>query len=283
MRAARFIAAALAGALTLAGLAGLAGCDGNPEWPPLRLEQSQATAYLNVGKTQVRITGGSGNYQAVINDHGVADVSFEYGSDVELGRVVYLTVAPKAVGSAIVVVTDKRSGGTALLGLKVENRHRSFRVAGFVTNVVADNPDLVEAYMLTTARLSKGDGVEFSVTGTDGRFIFSNAEGYITMQGTVKVEDFTEIPPLFTILDPSARPIYFKKWTLSANGETWWCGAMAVEDETVYTRLSVPRPPVSFRFYEDLTEQYKAKFPDAGIERAGRMVIVAQSERYLGR
>ncbi|MDR2882851.1 MAG: hypothetical protein LBU98_03645 [Alistipes sp.] len=251
--------------------------------PPLRLEQSQVTAYLNYEGKSVEVSGGSGEYMAAVSDPAVASVSLGtagYGG-LNQPQTTCLVIEPKALGTAVIAVTDKRSGGVALLGLTVEERIGMLRVTKVLTNVDADNNvDEIGEAVAADGLLKMGYAIDYEPSGsqvehwTQHDFRFSNAEGEVTVRGKFTIsEDIGELNPAFLPLLPNNIQYRndLRKWEFTRdNGETWWYGYIVDEDNS--TRTS-PVLRDKFYFWEDLTERYKAMYPDAGIRGVARVVV----------
>jgi hypothetical protein len=260
----------------------LTACHKETHWPPVKLEQNDVTAYLNITQTRVRVTGGSGGYAATVSDPSVADVSFERVPVAIFLVEDYLVVKPKTVGTVVVTVKDKRSGDVAMLSVTVEKRLPQYRVLDIVTSVEADSPEAVEAIeadLAATAHLAVGDGIEFDygslATSWVGGFVFSNAAGDVTFSGSMKTErcEYTDAPQSFAPFWPQEQILDdMLKLSFVVGDDEWVYYRMVVG--APYTRINMPSMQIRHgRYCEDLTKKYQAEFPDAGVRSVARMVV----------
>jgi len=270
-------------ALVLAACVTLAGCEINVHspWPRLALETRSVTISPTVDSYTMSVRGGSGDFLAEISNADVADVHVEatYGGP---GHV--LVIEPKKEGVAIITVIDRKTAAFELCSLTVtmDARTIDFRIVDVVTNVDADNPEVIEANLndplIMGNELVKGGGID--VTGDrgvnpDGAFfrtmdVVGADNRTITMGAIIEKDAAAEWSTAYDFLPIKSQIRSSQKWQLSYFRNGWDYDVFFVDDH--YTRMSVERP-YHVRLYQDLTEYYKAKYPDAGVRSVARVLI----------
>jgi len=269
--------------LVLAACVTLAGCEVHVHhpWPRFELGARSVTVSPTVGSYAVDIYGGSGDFLAEINNADVADVHVEglFGAN---GHA--LIIEPKKEGTARITVIDRKTAAFEFCSLTVtlDARRVAFRFNDIATHVDADAPEAIEADLAADTRWAKGGGVDFVGSYNDvyppGEYrldiLFVGADNRDVATGTLGLgETGVEWNPAFDFMPLGAPllegPIRFK---FERAGDSWSADYYVVEG--VHTRVNIqPVRAYHRRFYEDLTEHYKAKYPDAGVRSVARVVF----------
>jgi len=272
--------------IALAACLSFAGCDKDREWSPLLLDGSESVnkVIAPINNASLDITGGSGNFAATIDDQQIANVSI-VGGEIFSARRANLVIKPKKEGEALITVTDRKSGFSATCALTVTMAARriSFRFNDIVTHVDADAPEAIEADLAADTRWVKGGGidlggysgehqsngdlfVEIAFVGAEKRYMGTETLGLST--------EAVEWNPAFDFMPVGGNQLEVGKRLVFARGSEEWTADYYVVKGS-YTRLNMPGPVQVYhrRFYEDMTEYYRAKFPEAGVRSVARAII----------
>ncbi|MDR2911989.1 MAG: hypothetical protein LBV38_01620 [Alistipes sp.] len=251
------------------------GCDdGGPDSMDVELEQSVVTVYLYSDSYPVTITAGSGDYAVAIDKPEVADVEVE----LMYGAMPRIVIDPKAEGEATVTVADVLNGSTASCLVTVTKRIVGLRVTDIVTHVDADSTEAIEADLAADDLWVEGGGIDLSGRGPlgDGSQLFDctfvDADNNDVALGTMSiVEGEAEWKPIYSILPINNQIVTSGKWMFTRGDEAPREHDMFVVQDP-FTRMS-PVRTWHIRLYEDLSEHYRAKYPEAGVRSVIRVVV----------
>jgi hypothetical protein len=156
----------------------------------------------------------------------------------------------------------------------------SLRVTDILTNVNADHPEAVEADLATNTPWVEGGGMNLMGGGgplPNGddvypiRFVDADHEAIADGTLILKAES-AGWSPAFDFLSIDTQIEYTQKWVFETDGEEWESNLYVVRG--IFTRLDMPDiSPDHFRLYEDWTEYYRTKYPEAGVRSAARVLI----------
>lgn len=241
------------------------------EYPDLTLEETRiCVPYLQ--SYSIGIQGGSGEYLPSIDHPEIADVEIEktYGAGTRL------RIQAKKEGEALVTVTDAKSGKTAACALVVIN---GISLTDIQYGVEADRPEAILAdlekeelypvgsyFVPHPFSLTAGACGEWTVLGSDAQEIATGLYAITEIKGI--------IPEAWMRLIPIKEQLI-----------TWGtCQVTLKEREHLYYILlsqasgTVGNHAPSYAnmyVYEDLTDDYQTKYPDAGIKAVVRAYIHA--------
>jgi hypothetical protein len=247
----------------------LAGCD-KPEgdWAQVELEYAEFEAQLESpgsGYYTIGITDGSGHYSVSIDDPSIADVAV--GKNSFTGEPT-VAITPKKLGETAITVTDKKSGSSARCALTVElYTPRPMKVDYIRTNVDADQPELIEADLLADAPLSAGG----SILLQGGEWKFFDPNGAETAHGTFDMSQPAKWRDAYAFLPIDDQIQASVGFMLTCDdGREFGFDYYRIRGAFTRVHLFLGHQ----RFYEDLTEYYRSKYPDAGVRSVARVIIV---------
>ncbi len=257
------------------------GCkkDDDPVWTQVKLEDSELTEWRvspSVESTSLHISGGSGEYSAVIDAPEIADVRVEptYGAG------ILLIIEPKAEGDAVVTVTDTKSGLFARCQLRVTTMV-SFRISHIFTHIDADTPEAIEADLAANTPWVEGGGMVLMSQetplpggGTRSSIRFVDADNKAIADGTLTMKGNAVWSPAFDFLPINDQIQTSKGWTFECDGETWESNLYVVSGSFTRAYLFFGH----YRLYDDLTEHYRTKYPEAGVRSVVRVLISSGSK-----
>jgi hypothetical protein len=252
----------------------LAGCKKDAEWTPVRLTITETTTAPQ-RDLAIEIEGGSGDYSVGISDPAVADVRVVVP---DVGFPI-LRIETRQEGDAVITVTDTKSGLLARCSLKVQKA----RWPLFIADVQVDiDTELTVTYKAIEADLAKN--AWFPV----GSHLTVVREWDASSSGAWSLTDQTDAPLAGGTYTESALDAYndaFDFYPMNSQkiiSSYRWQFEQGTET-TVYdvymheggaTRMHmVPVSPVHLRLYEDLTEYYQAKYPEAEIRTVARVYV----------
>lgn len=221
---------------------------------------------------RVPLSGGSGDYAVECNDPQIAELSVDYYG-ANGGCELLVEACEQGLGSGIITVTDTRSGKTVQCYLEVSDRYHSGR------GIMAQN-HVVDAYLneeieadLRSTLLPKGSTIFFDprpnhdAYGAGHWFVtVTNDKNIIT--DTLLRATFTSVPLNVKRLPdaynalPITRPIFAATRFYVDMPD----GSRRTYDEFLIQSLHNDYYFDNF-YYEDLTEYYREKYPDAGVRR----------------
>jgi len=276
--------------VVLAACVAMAGCEINvhPRRQPVQLDGQEfvKTAISpTVGSYSMQISGGSGHYFLTVDDPTTLDDPKVAEARVELrhGTEAVLVIVPKNEGKTEIIVYDDLSNTSAKCELTVTlaARRISYRFSDIATNVDADAPEAIEADLAADTRWTKDGGVDFVGSYNDvyppGEYrldiLFVGADNRDVATGTLGLgETGVEWNPAFDFMPVGGKQMEpAKRFVFTRGTEEWTVDYYVVEG--VHTRMPSPVRAYHRRFYEDLTEYYKAKYPDAGVRSVARVVF----------
>lgn len=255
-------------ALAMASCSKDNGSDGR-----VTLEESSVKVSLARKDASIGINNGSGRYSPKIDCPGIADVSITTVDGKQA-----LSIQAKNNGTATVVVIDLGTGYQAKCYLHVRDDIFYYTITDIKTAVDTDGEEAeVLSHMQTNAPYTVGSRYEFSPTSqTGGKW---KVTGPLGSESVLSAGDYSvsepegAIPESYLLIWKQGMQLYDKQ-------ELALTDDMDNGRQTVRHLLcvdgSAPRLNVRtehYRIYEDLTDDYKAAFPDAGIKGAVRMYV----------
>jgi len=228
-----------------------AACSLIVKYSDVFLMQSQFHVALFNTAYSLPVAGGSGEFAAAISDPELAKVSIAFENSEYLLRIETM----EKEGEAVVTVTDTKNGKEAKLALTVKKI--GLKIEELRYAVEAEQTGEIEADLPKNTPYPVGSLFYFNESKKND-FVVKNPVGEVVETGTFTLE---VIPFHSDFSSHGIRiedQIYVKiRFTILING-----------NETVYHTF-VTRGNYYY-FCEDLTAEYKAKFPDAGVEKVGR-------------
>lgn len=256
----------------------MAGCD--KEADPLRLDRTHVDATLLNATYTVPVKGGSGRYAASTNTPQIADVRIETMQ----GEKV-LIIGTKQEGTASILVTDT-DGGVEICSLIVKadaNSGYGIVEARYAADAVDANVKrAIEAELRDNPPFPIGSVFEIISPSNDpsnssiGEWIVRGADGMEITRGVFTAEKHGNFPsiyyPSFYSMLPIEYQIYtYIRFTVDLDGKKSVYDMYRIRGSA--TKASPPPTPRDFLFYEDLTDYYQTKYPDAGVKGVVRALI----------
>ena len=232
-------------------------------------ETSVRVSYLQ--SYSIPIQGGSGEYVSSIDRPEVADVEVEK----TYGAGTLLQIQAKKEGKALIIVTDVKSGKTANCSLFVSIDGISVMDNRY--GVEPDRPEVIlsdleerELYPIgshfvpASFSLTKGASGEWIVFDSNAKEIDNGLYTVTEVRGT--------IPEAYMRLIPIEEQLI-----------TWGTCQVDLGDKKHLYYIILSQVPgttgnnaplyANFYLYEDLTDPYKTKYPDAGVKAVVRAYI----------
>lgn len=259
--------------VTLAAVSLLAwGCSDDDEYGDVTLEETSVRVPYQEQYT-VRIDGGSGEYKAAIDRPEIADVEIE----LTYGAGVLLKIQAKQGGQALITVTDVKSGKTAECSLLVSKDGISVTDVRYAVEAEQGGETILAGlkagepyptgshFVITPMTMTAGATGEWTVIGADGAEIDKGAYT-VTGQETETVGACLRLIPVDAQIitwgsfrvDLGERERTYHLFVVRASGTSKSSGGASFADLWVY---------------EDLTEECRAEYPDAGVSAAVRAYI----------
>lgn len=250
----------------------LSGCRKDDEFMDIVLEETSVrVSYLT--HRSLRIDGGSGQFEASIDRPEIADVTI----DQTYGAGTLLSIQTKQGGEALITVTDTKTRKKAECSLFVSKDGISITDVEYGVDADEDQVEIIladlrdhEVYPVESRFLI----APFSMTVSEtGEWTILSADSKEIESGTyVVTEEKGMIPPACLRLIPINEQII-----------TWCTYQVNIAGaERMYYMVVVQAPGQmsiggktygNIYFYEDLTEVYQAKYPDAGVNAVVRAYI----------
>ncbi|WP_106831659.1 hypothetical protein [Parabacteroides pacaensis] len=244
--------------------------DKNDDYTEITLEETSVrVSYLQ--SYSIRITGGSGEYLSFIDHPEIANIEIEK----TYGAGTLLQIQAKKEGKALITVTDVKSGKTANCSLVVNIDGIS--VIDIRYGVEADRSEIILAdlkeqelypigscFVPASFSLTKGASGEWTIFDSDAKEIDKGLYTVTEVRGT--------IPEAYMRLIPIKEQLI-----------TWGtCQVDLGNRKHIYSIILGQVPGTTgnhapsyanFYLYEDLTDYYKTKYPDAGVKAIVRAYI----------
>lgn len=244
------------------------GCE--KDYDTLIIEQETLLAPWINETYEVGFRGGSGSFDVSTDNPPIADVTIGAGN--------VLRIVTKQEGSAEITVIDKKSGGKVECMLIVRAYSSRFKIVSMQYAVDVDDADIKTAIEeeLETPPYPIGSVLEHVTDlkrGEPDHWTVKTEDGVEITSGTVVrvVESKIEFLPSYSLL-PIKKQMYFKfRYNIELDGKQLVYDMFNVSGYAD-TRLNSPPLHISHaRFYENLTDYYKNKYPDAGVNGVVRV------------
>lgn len=220
------------------------------------------------------IAGGSGDFSAETSDPNIATATI--GRNDEGKRAVIIVV--EGEGDAVVTVTDKSSGYKAECLIRGVKESTSLRIGKVLCRVdAAGRTDEILEDMKLNAPYQEGstlvmvyDTYTPAVTGTWAVSGGGNI-GSPVASGDFAYEEMSAVYPAYMELAPITDQIYWYKTLKMTQGSNVTRYAMfCIRGKETRSHLI----SYHFRLYEDLTQEYRAMYPDADVKAAVRVLVL---------
>jgi hypothetical protein len=260
--------------LALALCLTLSGCKKDAEWTPVKLNITETTTAPQRDLAIV-IEGGSGDYTVKISDPAVADVRVVVP---DVGFPI-LEIETRQEGEVVITVTDKKSGRFDQCLLKVQKARWPLFIADIKVQI---DTDLTETYKAIEADLAKNAwfpvGSHLTVVreldaSSSGEWSLSDQAGAPLAGGTYTESALDTYDNAFDFYPMNSQKITSSyRWQFKQGVETTVYDVYVHEGKA--TRMNMrPISQVHFRLYEDLTEYYRAKYPEVEIRTVARAYV----------
>ena len=260
--------------LALALCLALAGCK-KEEWTPVKLANTEAMTFP-LRDLAIAIEGGNGAYSVEISDPAVADVWVVVP---DVGFPI-LRIKTKQEGDAVITVTDTKSGLFARCQLRVTTIV-SFYISHIFTDIDADAPEAIEADLAANTPWVEGGGMVLMSQetplpggGTRSSIRFVDADNKAIADGTLTMKGNAVWSPAFNFLPINNQIQTSRGWIFECDGETWESNLYIVSGSLTRAWLFFGH----YRLYDDLTEHYRTKYPEAGVRSVVRVLISSGSK-----
>ncbi len=256
--------------VVITGLVTAMGCSGDDQSEnDIILTQTRVTVAPNE-IYPVSFNGGSGIYSTTVSDPDIAKVEI---SSQDLGYV--LLIEAKKEGTAVIIITDEKSGKSVNCSLYVIKSGNKFTIKEVRYAVDADVKGAIEEDLRDNPPFPVGSCFVVSFnSGDEGRRIaIENPDGTEIMNGVLSIEELTEIPEVYKLLSIEEQVYTSQKWTMDFDSHQYVYDMFLVRGE-LSTYSSVPISSRHIRFYEDLTVYYKTRYPNAGVKGVVRVQLI---------
>ena len=226
---------------------------------------------INGGTTSFYVSGGSGKFFVTINNPEIAEV--------EINSDNCLFIQSKKRGEAVISVIDYNSGKSADCSLTVVEDDNHYIVMDIQYAVDAEVKEAIEADIKVNMPFPIGSQFNFSVP--EDSVIIKNSDYREILKGTYSTESMSitnpDIPESYKLLPPNNQIIAIRRYNMVFENSKYVYDQILVKSNPLtYSSFTIPTTPW---FYEDLTEYYKAKYPNAGVKGVVRVLICHKSER----
>jgi hypothetical protein len=281
-KAYKWLAAPLLAALATLSLGGLTGCDNDDKWSPVELEYTALNIHPDADYATVGVKGGSGDFTIYVTPR-IDDVTpaFELGflSAVYNADSQTLKISPSGrEGTAMVTVVDNKSGRSAQCMVNVARYEGTpLTIDAIRTSVDAESPEAIEADLAADTSVPPVGGAirycfyDMAVYPPVAEWMFADANGNEIASGNTITKATAMWSTAYDFLPINQQILFKERWTLGTHSFDIYTAS----DLFPTSRMTMPiRIRAHMRFYEDLTEYYKNKYPDAGVHSVARVLII---------
>ena len=249
------------------------GCNDNDnEESDLTLSTTSVEIFKSYGYGyghSIQVSGGSGKYSATINPN-IAEIDI----DSENSLFIY----PMKNGEAVITVIDDNSGKSIDCSLTILDYKQQFKIVEILYLVDAGVKDVIEADLLENTPFTIGSSFIFS-TNSDAAVVINDPDDKQILSGTHTsqiINNIDDIPEVYKTFPPDNQILGGMQRIYMVFGEN----SIVFDKFTVKglysTYSSVIVSPHHFFFYEDLTDYYKDKYPEAEVKGVARAYITGE-------
>lgn len=240
--------------------------DDDKEWvQELVLGETRVTTTPNTTST-VLIEEGSGDYSVTISDPEIADVHVELENSES-----HLVIKTKKTGFSVITVSDRKSGKSADCSLTVKTYTHAFAIRSVLYAVDAEKKDAIEAELRDNPPFPVGSSFEIIGTSEEHALVIRHPDQEVIASGVLTYDKVDEFSDVYKLLTPENHVLSAQKWNMHLGENLLVYDMFLIKGEiSTYSDMV---GSLHIRLYEDLTAQYKAKYPDAGVKGVVRALV----------
>ena len=217
------------------------------------------------GVNSIQVSGGSGKYSATINDSEIAEVWINSEN-----KLFIDTRDTKKSGEAVITVIDDNSGKSIDCILTVIENREQFKIIETQFAVDAGVKEAVEADLRENS-FPIGSSFVFTLHG-ENTVVINNPDNNEILRGTyttVYINNESTIqtvfPESYKLLPPYGQVVGALRYNIVFGEDNNLVYDMILSTKRIVSTYTSPPEQPNF-FYEDLTDYYKTKYPDAGVK-----------------
>jgi len=215
----------------------------------------------------IPIDEGSGTYHVTISNPKIAEVS------IAVRESEYcLLIGTKEIGEAVITVTDGKSEISVECSLIVRDAEFRFVIWDVKHAVDAERKDVIEADLRDNRPFPTGSRIVCSIDTEERSVKINDSDNKEILSGVLHTEELNTIPEVYSMIPPDKQVVSFQRWNMVFEDRELAYDMFLIKgDLSTYANMFI-----SFYhayFYEDLTEYYKSKYPDAGVKGVVRVQV----------